>query len=96
MLTSGEPGATKGCMPPQEVSYKDLTELSTHITNIIKGMSALLNRIKGIEESNKEIYTSLKGLADNQQQLFEAIKKKQAEIKELNAAKHNHVDKLNC
>lgn len=70
-------------MPPEEVSYKDLTELSTHIADVMKGMSALLARIKALEGSTNDIYTTVKGLVDNQQQLFTAIKRQQLEIKGL-------------
>jgi predicted nuclease with TOPRIM domain len=69
--------------PPTEVQYKDLIELSTHIQNIIKGMTAMAQRIKALEAAVLESREVFKGLTDNQRQLFEIVKRQQAEIKQL-------------
>lgn len=90
----------KDMTPPTDVvQYKDLIALSTHIQNIIKGMTGMGDRVIALEAANIELHEILNGMKEAQQgsltslqELFGMIKNQQAQILTLNDSMKKQFD----
>lgn len=90
----------KDMTPPTDVvQYRDLIALSTHIQNIIKGMTGMGDRVIALEAVNIELHEILNGMKEAQQgsltslqELFGMIKNQQAQILTLNDSMKKQFD----